>query len=188
MAVRLLKGQEIAITRNYPGLRRLNVSLGWNLSCCGKEHYDLDSSVFLCDAKGRALSSRHFVFYNNPADPGGAVAHLGDNRTGAGKNEEILIDLEKLEPGVVRMVFAVTIHNGEDRKQSFGQVDNSYLRILDESSGEEIVRFDLKNDFSSETGIIIGEICREGQEWKFRADGQGFSGGLRNIVMHHGLL
>ena len=188
MAVRILKGQEIDITKNNPGLKKINIALGWEINKKEKNQYDFDSSVFLCNKDGIALSSRHFVFYNNKQDPFGAVVHLGDNKTGEEGEEEIVIYLEKIPSEVWKLVFSVSIHEGERKKQNFGQVQSSYLKIMDGEKNEELVRFDLKNEFSLETGIIIGEMYKVNDEWKFKTDGTGFPEGLRGIVIHHGLL
>lgn len=188
MAVKVLQGQEIDITKNNPGLKTIRVTLGWDINRKDKRKFDLDSSVFLCSEEGYALSSKHFIFYNNTVDPSGSVRHLGDNKTGEDGEEVIIICLEKLPADVQKIVFAVSIHEGDKKQQSFGQVDRSYLRIMDDSRREELIRFDLKSEFSSETGIIIGEMYQKENEWKFKTEGVGFPDGLRGIVHHHGLM
>lgn len=184
----MLKGQEIDITKNAPGLKKIKITLGWNLSEKDKTKYDFDSSVFLCNKKGKAISNKHFVFYNNKHDPSGAVSHLGDNKTGEEGEEEIIILLEKIPTEVCKLVFAVSIHEGDKKNQNFGQVESSCLRILDGEDNEELIRFDLKNEFSSETGIIIGEMYKIDDEWKFKSKGLGFPEGLRGIIMYHDLM
>ncbi len=185
MAIKVLKGQEIDITKNNPGLKKIKITLGWNLNEKEKRKYDFDSSVFLCNEQGKAISNKHFVFYNNRYDPSGAVTHLGDNKTGEEGEEEIIILLEKIPIEVSKLVFAVSIHEGEKKNQNFGQVESSCLKILDGENNEELIRFDLKNEFSSETGIIIGEMCKKNEEWKFKTKGLGFPEGLKGIVMYH---
>jgi tellurium resistance protein TerD len=188
LAVRVLKGQEIDVTKNNPGLNKIKITLGWNIDKNKKINFDFDSSVFLCNDLGKAISSKHFIFYNNKQDPSGSVIHHGDYKTGEEGEEEIVINLEKLPSEVYRLVFAVSIHEGKKKKQSFGQVENSYLKILDEEKKEELIRFDLKNEFSNETGIIIGSMYKKNEEWKFKTEGLGFPEGLRDIVIHHGLM
>ncbi len=188
MAVRVLKGQEIDITKNNPGLNKIKITLGWNIDKNKKINFDFDSSVFLCNDFGKAISSKHLIFYNNKQDPSGSVIHHGDYKTGEEGEEEIVINLEKLPSEVYRLVFAVSIHEGKKKKQSFGQVENSYLKILDEEKKEELIRFDLKNEFSNETGIIIGSMYKKNEEWKFKTEGLGFPEGLRDIVIYHGLM
>lgn len=185
MAIKVLKGQEIDITKSNPGLKKIKITLGWNLNEKEKIKYDFDSSVFLCNEQGKALSSKHFVFYNNTSDPSEAVVHLGDNKTGEEGEEEIIIFLEKIPIEVCKLVFAVSIHEGDKKNQNFGQVDSSCLKIIDGETEEEIIMFDLKNEFSSETGIIIGELYKKNDEWIFKTKGLGFPEGLKGIVMFH---
>ncbi len=188
MAVRVLKGQEIDITKNNPGLRKIKIALGWDIKKEDNNKFDFDSSVFLCNLEGLALSSKHFVFYNNKQDPSGSILHLGDNKTGEEGEEEIIVYLDKLPSEVHKIVFAVSIHEGEKKKQNFGQVESSYLKIIDDEKNDELIRFDLKNEFSMETGIIIGSIFKKNDEWKFKTEGLGFPEGLRDIVIFHGLM
>lgn len=188
MAVRVLRGQEIAITKNNPGIKKIRVKLGWDFHSVKNKSLDLDSSLFLCNNKGVALSSKHFIFYNNLEDPYGAVFHLGDCKTGRDGEEEIIIELHKFPAEVEKIVFAASIYDGEKNNNYFGQVQCSYLKIIDDSTQEEMMRFDLKESFSSETAIILGHMYRDGEEWFFKTDGRGFKDGLRGIVLHHGLI
>jgi tellurium resistance protein TerD len=189
MAISLQKGGNVSLTKTDPGLTNALVGLGWDARSTDGAAFDLDSSVFLVGDSGKVLSDGHFVFYNQKTSPDGAVIHSGDNLTGAGEgdDEQISINLPQVDAKVQRIVFAVTIHEAESRKQNFGMVRNAFMRVLNKSSGAEIARFDLSEDYSTETAMIFGEIYRHGSEWKFKAVGQGFSGGLRALATDHGV-
>jgi tellurium resistance protein TerD len=163
--------------------------LGWDARSTDGAAFDLDASVFLVGESGKVLSDAHFVFYNQKTSPDGAVVHSGDNTTGAGEgdDEQIFINLPQVDASVQRVVFAVTIHEAESRKQNFGMVRNAFMRVLNKDSNTEIARFDLSEDYSTETAMIFGEIYRHGSEWKFKAVGQGFAGGLRALATDFGV-
>lgn len=185
LAIRVLKGQEIDITKNNPGLKKIKITLGWKVTKSDKIKYDFDSSVFLCNEQGKMVDNKHFVFYNNKTDPSESVIHLGDDKTGEKGEEGIIILLDEIPVEVCKLVFVVSIHEGKKKNQNFGQVDSSCLKILDEENAEELIRFDLKNEFSSETAIIIGEMYKKNEEWKFKTKGLGFSEGLKSIIMYY---
>lgn len=190
MAISLKKGQKIDLTKSNPGLTNILVGLGWDVNKYdGGMDFDLDASVFLVDASGRATSDSDFVFYNNPNHPSGAVQYMGDNRTGEGNgdDEQIKIDLSKVPANIERIAFTVTIYDYETRKQNFGQVNNAFIRVVDESKNEELIRYDLSEDFSIETALVIAELYRNNGEWKFQAVGSGFQGGLSALCANYGL-
>ena len=189
MAISLQKGGNVSLTKTDPGLTNVQVGLGWDARSTDGAAFDLDASVFLVGDDGKVLSDGHFVFYNQKTSPDGAVIHAGDNTTGAGEgdDETVSINLPGVEAGVKRVVFAVTIHEAESRKQNFGMVRNAFMRVLNKDSGTELARYDLSEDYSTETAMIFGEIYRSGEEWKFKAVGQGFSGGLSALAKDHGV-
>lgn len=190
MAISLKKGQKIDLTKGNPGLTNILVGLGWDVNKYdGGADFDLDASVFLVDANGRATSDSDFVFYNNPNHPSGAVQYMGDNKTGEGDgdDEQIKIDLSKVPANIERIAFTVTIYDYETRKQNFGQVNNAFIRVVDESKNEELIRYDLSEDFSIETALVIAELYRNNGEWKFQAIGSGFQGGLSALCANYGL-
>lgn len=190
MAINLSKGQKVDLTKSNPGLSKVIVGLGWDTNKYdGGQDFDLDSSVFLLDANGKAASEADFIFYNNTKGAGGAVEHTGDNRTGEGEgdDEQVKVDLSAIPSSIEKVSFAITIHDGEARSQNFGQVNNSYVRIVNESTNEELIRYDLGEDFSIETAIVVGELYRHGAEWKFNAIGSGYQGGLGSLVKDFGL-
>ena len=189
MAISLQKGGNVSLSKTDPGLVNALVGLGWDARTTDGLAFDLDASVFLVGDSGKVLSDAHFIFYNQKTSPDGAVVHAGDNLTGAGEgdDEQITINLPKVDPNVQRLVFAVTIHEAEARKQNFGQVRNAFMRIVNKDSNTEIARFDLSEDYSTETAMIFGEVYRHGTEWKFKAVGQGFAGGLKALATDHGV-
>ncbi|MCK7575114.1 MAG: TerD family protein [Chromatiales bacterium] len=189
MAISLQKGGNVSLTKTDPGLTNVQVGLGWDARSTDGAAFDLDASVFLVGDDGKVLSDGHFVFYNQKTSPDGAVIHAGDNTTGAGEgdDETVSINLPGVEAGVKRVVFAVTIHEAESRKQNFGMVRNAFMRVLNKDSGTELARYDLSEDYSTETAMIFGEIYRNGEEWKFKAVGQGFAGGLGALAKDHGV-
>ncbi|CAM3501041.1 TerD family protein [Cytobacillus oceanisediminis] len=190
MAVSLSKGQKVDLTKTNPGMTKVVVGLGWDTNKYdGGNDFDLDSSVFLLGDNGKVTSEGDFVFYNNTTGAGGAVVHTGDNRTGEGDgdDEQVKIDLANVPASVQRITFTITIHDGEARNQNFGQVSNSYVRILNEDSGEELIRYDLGEDFSIETALVVGELYRHNGEWKFSAIGSGYQGGLAALAKDFGL-
>ena len=187
MAVSLVKGGNVSLTKEAPSMNVALVGLGWDARVTDGQAFDLDASVFLVGENGKVLSDSHFVFYNNTTSPDGAVQHQGDNRTGEGDgdDEQVKIDLTKVAADVKKLVFAVTIHEAESRKQNFGS--NSFMRVVNNDNGSEIARFDLSEDASTETAMIFGELYRHGAEWKFKAVGQGFAGGLAALATQHGI-
>ncbi|MGG3562507.1 TerD family protein [Neobacillus rhizosphaerae] len=190
MAVSLSKGQKVDLTKTNPGLTNVVVGLGWDTNKYdGGNDFDLDSSVFLLGENGKVTNETDFVFYNNPQGANGAVVHTGDNRTGAGDgdDEQVKINLTTVPANIQRIAFTITIHEADSRNQNFGQVSNSYARIFNEATGEELIRYDLGEDFSIETAIVVGELYRHNGEWKFSAIGSGYQGGLAALATDFGL-
>ena len=189
MAIKLTKGGRINLEKEAPGLKEVLVGLGWdaNPTDTGGD-FDLDVSVLMLDEKGKALGENYFIFYNNPVSPCGAVKHLGDNRTGVGEgdDEQIVINLEKIDPKIGKMVFIVSIYKAEERKQNFGLVENAYIRLLDNKTGEEIARYDLAEDFSTEIAVNFGELYKKEGQWRFRAVGMGQKEGLGEFLKQYG--
>jgi len=189
MAVSLKKGQNVSLTKEAPGLKKVMFGLGWDVRKTDGTDFDLDSSVFVLNANGKVLSDQHFVFYNNLKDPSGAVVHSGDNLTGAGEgdDETVSVELGLLTPEVAKIAFVVTIHEAEARNQNFGQVQNAFIRAVNTDGDAEIARYDLSEDASIETAMIFGELYRHGDEWKFKAIGQGYAGGLAAVAKDYGV-
>lgn len=190
MSISLTKGQKIDLTKGNPGLSKVLVGLGWDVNKYdGQAAFDLDTAAFVLAPNGKVSSDSDFVFYNNLKHSSGAIQHMGDNRTGIGEgdDEQIRVDLSKVPSSVDKIAFTVTIHEAEERRQNFGQVSNAYIRIMDESNGKELIRYDLGEDFSVETAVIAGELYRSGSEWKFNAVGSGFKGGLRALCQNFGV-
>ena len=190
MAVSLMKGQKVDLTKGNPGLSKLIVGLGWDVNQYdGGADFDLDAAAFLLDANGKVTSDADFVFYNNLKHASGSVEHTGDNLTGEGEgDDEVLkVDLSKVPANISKIDFTVTIYDAETRMQNFGQVSNAYIHVLDETNGVELIRFDLGEDFSVETAIVVGELYRHNGEWKFNAIGPGFAGGLYALGKNFGV-
>ena len=190
MAISLKKGQKVDLTKTNPGLKNVLIGLGWDTNKYdGGKDFDLDASVFLLGASGKVASDDDFVFYGNLKHKSGAVEHLGDNLTGAGEgdDEEIKIDLSQVPAEVEKIDFTVTIYEAEERKQNFGQVENAFIRVVDATNNKELIRYDLGEDFSIETAVVIGELYRNKGEWKFNAIGSGFSGGLASLGKNYGV-
>lgn len=190
MAIQLSKGQRVDLTKTNPGLTKVMIGLGWDTNkYSGGAEFDLDASAFLVDANNRCQQDTDFVFYNNLQHPSGSVTHTGDNRTGEGDgdDEQILVDFSKIPANIDRIGITVTIHDAEARSQNFGQVSNAFVRVVNEEGGEELIRFDLGEDFSIETAIVVCELYRHGSDWKFNAIGSGFSGGLAALCQNYGL-
>ena len=190
MAISLKKGQKVDLTKTNPGLKEILIGLGWDTNKYdGGSDFDLDSSVFLLGASGKVASDDDFVFYGNLKHKSGAVEHLGDNLTGAGEgdDEQIKIDLSKVPAEVEKIDFTVTIYEADERKQNFGQVENAFIRVMDATNNKELIRYDLGEDFSIETAVVIGELYRNKGEWKFNAIGSGFSGGLAALGRNYGV-
>ncbi len=189
MAVSLVKGGNVSLTKEAPTMSVAMIGLGWDARVTDGQGFDLDASVFMVNDSGKVLSDDNFIFFNNKKSSCGAVEHQGDNRTGAGEgdDEQVKIDLTKVPIDVKKLVFAVTIHEADTRKQNFGMVNNSFMRVFNNDSNAEIARFDLSEDASTETAMIFGELYRNGSEWKFKAVGQGFAGGLAALAKEHGV-
>lgn len=190
MAINLSKGQKIDLTKTNPGLKKVIVGLGWDVNKYDGGHdFDLDASAFLLNSSGKAGSEKDFIYYNNKVGVNNCVVHSGDNLTGEGDgdDEQINIDLSLIPTELERMAFTITIHEAETRKQNFGQVSNAFVRIINEENKEELIRYDLGEDFSIETAIVVAEIYRHNGEWKFSAVGSGYQGGLAALVNSYGL-
>ncbi|MCI7351089.1 MAG: TerD family protein [Ruminococcus sp.] len=190
MAISLQKGQKIDLTKTNPGLTKVLVGLGWDTNKYdGGADFDLDAAVFLLGDSGKVNSDADFVFYGNLKHVSGSVEHQGDNLTGAGDgdDEQIKVDLAAVPANVSKIDFTVTIYDAEARRQNFGQVSNAFIRIVNEATGEELLRFDLGEDFSIETAVVVAELYRNNGEWKFNAIGSGFSGGLAALCRNFGV-
>lgn len=188
MKISLEKGGTISLGKANEGLKQILLGAGWDLREGSGADFDLDISAALMEG-GKVTNPLNFVFYNNMTSPCGAVSLSGDNRTGAGEgdDESISIDLEKLPASVDQMLFAISIHKAEQRKQNFGQVSNSYVRLLNQESGQEIMKYDLAQEFSDETLIVVGAISKKANEWQFDAKGEGYQGGLKSLLEELGL-
>jgi len=189
MAVSLSKGGNVSLTKAAPGLTKILVGLGWDPRVTDGAQFDLDASVFICGEDGKVRNDQDFVFYNNLVGASGSVTHKGDNRDGTGNNddEQVEIDLAGVPADVKKLVFAVTIHNAEANKQNVGQVGNAFMRVVNMADGAELARYDLSEDYSVETAMIFGEVYRNGEEWKLKAVGAGFEGGLGPLAKAHGV-
>lgn len=190
MAINLSKGQKIDLTKTNPGLSKITVGLGWDTNKYdGGKDFDLDVSLFLTNAAGKVEGEKNFVYFNNPQNENGSVVHTGDNRTGAGDgdDEQIKIELAAVPANVEKIAFTITIYEATDRNQNFGQVSRAYVRIVNDTNSEEIIRFDLGEDFSVETGVVVGELYRNNGEWKFNAIGSGYKDGLSGLCRDYGV-
>lgn len=192
MAVSLTKGGNVSLTKQAPGLSTVRVGLGWDTRVTDGAAFDLDASAFLLSSNGRVRSDSDFIFYNNPKSRDGAVAHQGDNTTGAGDgdDETIVVSLSQLPVDIDRIAFSVTIHEAEQRRQNFGMVQRAYIRVVNEGDQSELARYDLSEDASIETAMIFGELYRDPNEaggFKFKARGEGFSGGLSSLAASMGV-
>jgi tellurium resistance protein TerD len=189
MAVTLGKGQNVSLSKEAPGLTEVAFGLGWDARSTDGTDFDLDASALIVGEDSKVLSDNHFIFYNNTTDPSGAVTHTGDNRTGegGGDDERIIVNISKIPAEAKKVVFVVTIHEAEARNQNFGQVSNAFIRAINNADNTEIARYDLSEDASTETAMIFGEFYRHGEEWKFKAVGQGYSGGLAGVARDFGV-
>ncbi len=190
MAVSLKKGQKVDLTKTNPGLKEVMVGLGWDVKRYdGGSDFDLDASVFMLGESGKVPSDGEFIFYGNKKHSSGSVEHMGDNLTGAGEgdDEQIKINLAEIPANISKIDFTVTIYEAEQRKQNFGQVENAFIRVVNAANGEELIRYDLTEDFSIETAVVVGELYRHGGEWKFNAIGSGFEGGLAALGRNYGV-
>lgn len=189
MALSLSKGQNLSLTKTDPGLKKIVIGLGWDPRATDGQQFDLDASAFLLADNGKVRSEADFIFYNQLKSGCGSVEHTGDNRTGDGDgdDEQIKVDLTRVPADVQRIAITVTIDQADARRQSFGQVANAFVRILNEETGSEVVRYDLSEDASTETAMIFAEVYRHNGEWKFKAIGQGYAGGLRAMCHQYGI-
>lgn len=189
MAISLTKGGNLSLSKTDPSLNQVLIGLGWDARATDGADFDLDASAFLLAANDKVRGETDFIFYNQTRSPEGSVEHTGDNRTGAGDgdDEAVKIDLAKVPAEVQKIAITVTIHDAESRGQNFGQVQNAFIRVVNDQSNVEIVRFDLNEDYSTETAMIFGELYRHNNEWKFRAVGQGYNGGLSAMCRQYGI-
>ena len=190
MPINLSKGQKVDLSKGNASLKHIMVGLGWDVNAFDSgADFDLDASAFMCGANGKCPTEKEFVFYGNLEHPSGAVKHQGDNLTGEGDgdDEQIFVDLKAIPESVDKIAFTVTIYEAQERRQNFGQVSNAYIRIVDEDTNQELIRYDLGEDFSIETAIVVGELYRHNGEWKFNAIGSGFQGGLAALCGHYGI-
>lgn len=189
MAVSLSKGGNVSLSKEAPGLSNIVIGLGWDSRATDGAAFDLDASAFLVKEDGKVRNDSDFVFYNNAKSSDGSIQHTGDNTTGEGEgdDEQIKASLNSIPEEVVKIAFAVTIHDAESRQQNFGMIQSAFIRVVNEANNQEIVRYDLSEDFSTETALIFGEIYRNAGEWKFKAVGQGFAGGLGPLAKNFGV-
>lgn len=188
MTINLSKGERINLSKEAPTLKKAAIGLGWNTNVTDTgSAFDLDASVFMLSATGKIPSEKYFVFYNNPNSPDGSVKHMGDNRTGAGEGDDelIAVDLSKVDLSVEEIVFVVTIHEAVARRQNFGQVQKSYIRIFDLDAKKEVARYDLDEDFSRETAVEFGKLYLKDGDWRFQALGEGYNDGLEKFVARY---
>ena len=185
MPINLSKGQKVDLTKTNPGLKKVIVGLGWDVNAFDSgADFDLDAAAFMVDASGKCPTEKDFIFYGNLAHPSESVTHMGDNLTGEGDgdDETILIDLSKISPNASEIVFVVTIHKADERNQNFGQVHNSLIRVFNTDTNEEIMKYELEEDFSIETAVEFGRLYRHNDQWKFEAIGVGMKGGLADYL------
>jgi tellurium resistance protein TerD len=189
VAVSLAKGGNVSLSKEAPGLRTIRVGLGWDARVTDGSAFDLDASVYVLGESGKVRSDADFIFFNNLSGAGGAVVHQGDNLTGQGDGDDevVVVTLDKLGADVAKISFAVTIYEADQRRQNFGMVQNAFIRVVNGDGGTEIARYDLSEDASTETAMIFGELYRHGGEWKFKAIGQGFAGGLNPLARSFGV-
>ncbi|MEU3218038.1 TerD family protein [Streptomyces sp. NPDC006971] len=189
MGVSLSKGGNVSLTKAAPNLTAVIVGLGWDARTTTGGDFDLDASALLTNAQGKVGNDSNFVFFNNLKSPDGSVEHTGDNLTGEGEGDDevIKVNLSAVPADVDKIVFPVSIYEAETRQQSFGQVRNAYIRVVNQADNSELARYDLSEDASTETAMVFGELYRHGAEWKFRAIGQGYASGLRGIAQDFGV-
>ena len=189
MGVSLTKGGNVSLTKQAPGLSAVLIGLGWDERTTSGQAFDLDASALMLNAAGRILSDFHFVFFNNLASPDGSIEHTGDNLTGEGEgdDEQVKVNLAGVPAEVDKVVFPVSIYDADASRQSFGQVRNAFIRVVNQADNSELARYDLSEDASTETAMVFGELYRNGAEWKFRAVGQGYTSGLAGIARDYGV-
>ncbi len=189
MGVSLSKGGNVSLSKTDPDMKNVLIGLGWDVRTTDGQDYDLDASVFLLAENGKVRNDLDFIFYNNLRSTDGSVEHTGDNRTGKGDgdDESIKIKLDKIPADVAKIVFVVTIHDATVRRQNFGQVEGAFIRLVNDDTQIEVTRYDLTEDASTETAMLFGELYRHNGEWKFRAVGQGYAGGLASVCAQYGI-
>lgn len=190
MAISLQKGQRVDLTKDRPSLKNVLIGLGWDINHYdGETDFDLDASAFMTKANGKVGNENDFIFYGNLNHVSGSVQHMGDNRTGEGDGDDevIKVQLDKIPSDYDTISFTVTIYEAEKRLQNFGMVENAYVRLIDKDTGEELVRFDLTEDFSTETALVVAEIYKRDGQWKFAAIGSGYDGGLKALCKEDGI-
>lgn len=190
MPISLVKGQKVDLTKGNPSLKNLMVGLGWDVNTFDSgADFDLDAAAFMVGTNGKCPTEKEFIFYGNLEHTSGAVLHMGDNLTGEGEgdDEQIQVDLTKIPDNIDKIVFTVTIYEAESRRQNFGQVSNAFIHIMDEDTGTDLIQYDLGEDFSIETAVVVGELYRKDGGWKFNAIGSGFQGGLAALCGHYGI-
>lgn len=191
MGVSLSKGGNVSLTKQAgtAGLSAVTVGLGWDVRSTTGTDFDLDASALMCATTGKVRSDADFIYFNNKVSAEGSVEHTGDNTTGEGEgdDEQIKVNVAAVPADVDKIVFPVSIYEAETRSQSFGQVRNAFIRVLNQANGEELARYDLSEDASTETAMVFGELYRNGAEWKFRAVGQGYAAGLSGIAKDFGV-
>ncbi|WP_055476934.1 TerD family protein [Gordonia sp. HS-NH1] len=189
MGVSLSKGGNVSLSKEAPGLTAVSVGLGWDIRTTTGTDFDLDASAIALNSSKKVVSDQHFIFFNNLRSPDGSIEHLGDNLTGEGEGDDevIKVDLAGVPPEIDSIIFPVSIYDADARSQSFGQVRNAFIRVVNQAGGAEIARYDLSEDASTETAMVFGELYRHGSEWKFRAVGQGYASGLAGIARDFGV-
>ena len=189
MGVSLSKGGNVSLSKEAPGLRAIQIGLGWDERATDGSEFDLDASVFVLGANGKVRSDDDFIYYNNLMSSDGSVEHLGDNLTGGGDGDDevVKVDLTRIPADVSKLAVCVTIHEADGRRQNFGMVSNAFCRIVNGTSGAEIARYDLSEDASTETAMVFAEVYRHASDWKFKAIGQGFAGGLGPLARNYGV-
>ncbi len=189
MAISLQKGGNVNLSKEAPGMKKMLVGLGWDVRATDGDGFDLDASAFLLNEAGKVRGDTDFIFYNQTKSTDGSIEHTGDNRTGDGEgdDESIIVDLSKVPADIHKIAVCVTIHDAVARKQNFGMVNSAYVRCVNAADNVEVAKYDLSEDASVETAMIFGEIYRNGSDWKFKAIGQGFQGGLGPLAKSFGV-
>ena len=189
MSISLSKGGNVSLSKEEPGLTRILIGLGWDTRATDGAEFDLDASAFLLGENDRVRADADFIFYGNLKSGDGSIVHAGDNRTGEGEgdDESLTVDLSRVPADVRKIAIAVTIHEGETKRQNFGMISNAFVRVVNDATGREVARYDLAEDASTETAMIFGEVYRHNTEWKFRAVGQGYQGGLAPLARTYGV-
>ena len=189
MAISLNKGGNLSLSKTDPNLVRILIGLGWDERATDGAAFDLDASAFLLTATGKVRGDHDFIFYNQLKSQDASVEHTGDNRSGQGDgdDETLLVDLSKVSPEIEKIAITVTIHDAQARGQNFGQIANAFIRVVNQDTNVEVVRFDLAEDYSTETAMVFGEVYRHNGEWKFKAVGQGYTGGLAAMCQQYGI-